>query len=191
MRVGYSRVSTKGQDHGLQLDALRAAGCDHIQIETASGATMADRPVLSDLLDDLSEGDTLVVWRLDRLARNLRELIETADDLRARKIALQSLTEQIDTSTPQGRLFFNFFGIIGQFERDLIAERTRAGLEAARAKGRRGGRKPALNDAEVARARELLANGKMKQAEVARVMRVSPATLSRALRQVEGSTYAK
>lgn len=175
----------------MQLDALRAAGCELIQIETASGATMADRPVLSDLLDDLSEGDTLVVWRLDRLARNLRELIETADDLRARKIGLLSLTEQIDTSTPQGRLFFNFFGVIGQFERDLIAERTRAGLEAARAKGRRGGRKPALNGADVARARELLANGKMKQAEVARVMRVSPATLSRALRQVEGSTYAK
>src|SRR3954466_6453586 len=142
MRVGYARVSTTDQSPELQLDALRRAGCEKIHTEKASGAKV-DRPVLARVLDDvLRQGDVLVVWKLDRLARSLKELITTAEELEQRGIGLVSLTESIDTTTPGGVLVFHVFGAIAQFERALIRERTAAGLAEARRRGRKGGRPP-------------------------------------------------
>ena len=188
--VGYSRVSTSGQDHRLQRDALNAAGCDYIVSEVGSGANENARPQLHRLLSNLSSDDTLVVWRLERLAATLRHLIETIETLRVRNIALISLSERIDTSTPEGRYFLDTIAAIQQFQRDLVFERTRAGLNAARSSRRRRGRKPALNQQEIDRAHDMVVGARMKQSEVARILRVSPSTLSRALRQAEGSTYA-
>ena len=139
MVFGYARVSTTEQDESLQLDALDAAGCDRLMIDRASGAA-ADRPALAEMLDRLRPGDTVMVWRLDRLGRPLRHLIDAVADLERRGVTLVSLTEQIDTSSPGGRLVFHVFGAMAEFERDLIRERTQAGLAAARARGRTGGR---------------------------------------------------
>ena len=139
MLIGYARVSTGEQTLDLQLDALATAGCAKTSTETASGAK-AERPVLADVLGYLRAGDTLVVWRLDRLGRSLRHLIETIAALAERGIGFKSLTEQIDTTTPGGKLIFHVFGALAEFERDLIRERTKAGLEPARARGRVGGR---------------------------------------------------
>jgi DNA invertase Pin-like site-specific DNA recombinase len=132
MQIGYARVSTDDQDHALQLDALKAAGCDRIITETASGSRH-DRPELSRLLEHARKGDVLVVWRLDRLGRSLRHLIDVVEDLNQRGIALRSLTEAIDTSSAAGRLLFHILAALGQMERELIVERTRAGLRAAAA----------------------------------------------------------
>jgi DNA invertase Pin-like site-specific DNA recombinase len=139
MDIGYARVSTGEQTLALQLDALAQAGCGKVFTETASGAT-ADRPALGQALAYLREGDTLVVWRLDRLGRSLPHLIETVAALRERGVGFRSLTEQVDTTTPGGKLVFHVFGALAEFERDLIRERTHAGLAAARARGRTGGR---------------------------------------------------
>jgi Resolvase, N terminal domain len=152
MLIGYARVSTDGQDHALQLDALRAAGCDKVFVETASG-TRTDRPELAKALDQARKGDVLVVWRLDRLARSLRHLIDIADDLNRRGVALKSITENIDTTTPSGRFMFNILGALSSMEREIIVERTRAGLVAAAARGRRGGRPAALDQARSGRRR--------------------------------------
>lgn len=157
-RIGYARVSTDGQEIALQLDALRAAGCDRIFEDQASGAK-ADRPGLIEALAYAREGDALVIWKLDRLGRSLPHLIETVSQLEKRGVGLQSLTEAIDTTTPGGRLIFHVFGALGQFERDLIRERTRAGLVAAAARGRRGGRKPVVTADKLERAKALLAKG--------------------------------
>src|SRR5215211_3297359 len=138
MQIGYARVSTDEQTLNLQLDALAAAGCDRLCTDTASGAK-ADRPGLREALDHLRAGDTLVVWRLDRLGRSLRHLIETVTTLAQRGVGFKSLTESIDTTSPGGKLIFHIFGALAEFERDLIRERTRAGLTAARARGRKGG----------------------------------------------------
>lgn len=156
--IGYARVSTAEQDTALQTDALRKAGCDRVFEDTASGAK-ADRPGLADALTYLRDGDVLVVWRLDRLGRSLPHLIETVGKLEARGVGFRSLTENIDTTTPGGRLIFHVFGALGQFERDLIRERTKAGLTAAAARGRKGGRKPVVTADKLQRARELVANG--------------------------------
>jgi DNA invertase Pin-like site-specific DNA recombinase len=137
-RVGYARVSTLEQDPALQRDALAAAGCTKMFEDRASGAR-ADRPGLGQALAFLREGDVLVVWKLDRLGRSLVHLVETVGSLAARGVGFRSLTEAIDTTTPGGRLVFHLFAALGQFERDLIRERTRAGLAAAAARGRRGG----------------------------------------------------
>src|SRR3954449_1582077 len=139
MDIGYARVSTGEQTLDLQLDALTKAGCGKIYQETASGAK-AERPVLQDVLGYLRPGDTLVVWRLDRLGRSLKHLIETVSLLAERGIGLKSLTEQIDTGTSGGKLIFHIFGALAEFERNLIRERTNAGLIAARARGKKGGR---------------------------------------------------
>src|SRR5215210_2296512 len=144
MDIGYARISTGEQTLDLQLDALKAAGCGTVYQETASGAK-ADRPVLDDVLSYLRPGDTLVVWRLDRLGRSLQHLIEVVAALAERGIGFKSLTEQIDTTTPGGKLIFHVFGALAEFERDLIRERTHAGLAAARARGRLGGRPKALD----------------------------------------------
>jgi DNA invertase Pin-like site-specific DNA recombinase len=179
--VGYSRVSTSGQDHRLQRDALNAAGCDYIVSEVGSGANENARPQLHRLLSNLSSDDTLVVWRLDRLARSVKELITIANELSEQKVRLRSLNEQIDTTTPQGRMMFHVFAMIAQFERDLIADRTRAGLEAARASGRIVGRRRLLTPAQIAQAQTWLASKQMTQAQAAKALGVSRATLIRGL----------
>lgn len=136
MRVGYARVSTQDQNPDLQLDALKAAGCEEIFHEKMSGR-IRSRPELEACLRTLRKGDTLVVWRLDRLGRSLQDLVEIVHGLEGREIAFQSLTESIDTSSAGGRLVFHLFGALAEFEHNLIADRTRAGLAAARARGRK------------------------------------------------------
>ncbi len=141
MLIGYARVSTQEQNLQLQLDALQAAGCGRVYTERASGA-QRDRPELKAALDYAREGDTLVVWKLDRLARSLKQLIETVEGLEQLKVGFRSLTEAIDTTTAGGRLVFQIFGALAEFERQVIRERTMAGLTAARARGRRGWQAP-------------------------------------------------
>ena len=156
--IGYARVSTVEQSTALQTDALRKAGCERVFEDTVSGAR-ADRPGLTAALAYLREGDVLSVWRLDRLGRSLPHLIETIGALQARGVGFRSLTESIDTTTPGGRLIFHVFGALGQFERDLIRERTQAGLTAAAARGRKGGRPPVVTEDKLQRARDALAQG--------------------------------
>jgi len=149
MLVGYARVSTQEQTPRAQLDALEAAGCERIFEEKASGA-QRDRPQLKAALDFMRARDTLVVWKLDRLARSLKQLIETVEDLEAREIAFRSLTENIDTTTSSGRLVFHIFASLAEFERSIIRERTTAGLNAARARGCTGDRPRSLDDSDLA-----------------------------------------
>jgi len=182
MLVGYGRVSTQDQNAELQKDALQAAGCDRLFIEKVSSGKK-DRPQLAAALDYVREGDTLVVWRLDRLARSLHQLIETVEDLEKRGIALKSITEAIDTGTPGGRLVFHIFGSIAEFERAIIRERTKAGLVAAKARGRSGGRPAKLVGERAEHARNLLGSGSSVSA-VARSMGVSRAAVHRAMERI-------
>ena len=138
MLLGYARVSTDEQDTRLQRDALTRAGCERIYEEKASGAK-ENRPELTKLLDHARKGDVVIIWKLDRLARSLTQLIHTATCLRDRGVELHSLTEQIDTTSPSGKLTFHLFAALAEFERDLIRQRVNAGLNAARARGRLGG----------------------------------------------------
>ena len=156
--IGYARVSTTDQDSTLQLDALARRGCVKVFEDRASGAR-ADRPGLHAALNYVREGDVLVTWKLDRLGRSLPHLIETVSALERRGVGFRSLTEAIDTTTPGGRLVFHLFAALGQFERDLIQERTRAGLAAAAARGRTGGRRPVVTEDKLKRARELVGKG--------------------------------
>lgn len=179
MRIGYARVSTLDQNAGLQLQKLREAGCEKVVVEKASGAKV-DRPELMRLLDDmLRTGDTLVVWKLDRLARSLKQLIATAEDLKGRGIGLVSITDAIDTSSPGGMLVFHMLGAIAEFERSLIQERTRAGLAEARRKGKVGGRPKKMTGKDVTAAKALLTDGTLTSTEVAKKFGVSKATLYR------------
>lgn len=182
-RIGYARVSTAEQDLALQRDSLTAAGCGRLFEDRASGAK-ADRPGLAQALSYVRSGDVLVVWKLDRLGRSMSHLITTVSELESRGVGLRSLTEQIDTTTPGGRLIFHVFGALGQFERDLIRERTRAGLKAAQARGRHGGRKPVVTEEKLRRARELLAKGLTTREAAARI-RVGKTALYRAFQQRE------
>jgi DNA invertase Pin-like site-specific DNA recombinase len=166
--IGYARVSTGEQDLALQKDALAKAGCARVFEDTASGAKV-DRPGLAAALDFVREGDVLTVWKLDRLGRSLPHLIETVSALEARSVGFRSLTEEINTTTPGGRLIFHVFGALGQFERDLIRERTRAGLDAATARGRKGGRKPVVTDDRLRRAQTLVEGGLTVREAAARV----------------------
>jgi DNA invertase Pin-like site-specific DNA recombinase len=186
--IGYARVSTAEQDTALQTDALRKVGCDKIFEDTASGAK-AERPGLAAALAYVREGDTLVVWRLDRLGRSLPHLIETVGALEARGVGFRSLSEAIDTTTSGGRLIFHVFGALGQFERDLIRERTRAGLSAAAARGRKGGRKPVVNAEKLQRAREHIANG-LTVREAAARLKVGKTTLYAALQAARSGRAA-
>lgn len=154
MRVGYGRVSTRDQNPEAQHDALAAAGCDQIFLDKASGK-LASRPKLDQALLVVRKGDQLVITKLDRLGRSLKNLIEVSEDLRARGVGLVVLDQGIDTSTPAGRMFFQFVGAVAEFEHALMAERTRDGLEAARTRGRKGGRKAALRPRQVALAQEM------------------------------------
>ena len=177
--IGYARVSTAEQNTALQTDALRKAGCERVFEDTASGAK-SDRPGLAAALAYLRDGDALAVWRLDRLGRSLPHLIETVSVLETRGIGFRSLTESIDTTTPGGRLIFHVFGALGQFERDLIRERTKAGLSAAAARGRKGGRKPVITTEKLQRAQEYIANG-LNVREAATRLKVSKTALYAAL----------
>jgi DNA invertase Pin-like site-specific DNA recombinase len=178
--LGYARVSTADQAPELQLDELAAAGCTRIWTDHATG-TRADRPELAKLLDHMRAGDTLVVWRFDRLARSLSDLITIATQLEQRAVGLRSLREQIDTTTPGGRLVFHVFGALAEFETDLIRERTNAGLAAARARGRRGGRKPVMTAAKTRAARQMHAAREHTVEEIAETLGVSRASVYRAL----------
>jgi DNA invertase Pin-like site-specific DNA recombinase len=177
--IGYARVSTQDQNLSLQLDALKAAGCQHIFEDRASGAK-ADRPGLVASIAYVRAEDILVVWKLDRLGRSLTHLIDTVTALDARGVGLRSLTEAMDTTTPGGRLIFHLFGALAQFERDLIRERTRAGIEAAAKRGRKGGRDPVVTDEKLSRARALIALG-LNVREVAARIRIGKTALYNAL----------
>jgi len=162
MLVGYVRVSTNDQNTALQKNALECAGCELIFEDKISGKT-SERPGLKKLLKALSSGDTLIVWKLDRLGRSMRHLVTLIEELRQRDINFRSLTDSIDTSTPMGRFFFHVMGALAEMERELIVERTRAGLEAARAQGRIGGRRPKLTAEQWAQAGRLIAAGESRQ----------------------------
>ena len=179
--VGYARISTAEQSLALQLDALSAAGATRVFEDRGVSGAKAERPGLADAMAYLREGDTLVVWKLDRLGRSMTHLLAVVADLKARGVGFRSLTEAIDTTTPTGRLVFHIFGALGQFERDLIRERTGAGLAAAAARGRRGGRPVAATPEKVARARRLIAQGLTVREAAARV-RVGKSALYAALR---------
>jgi DNA invertase Pin-like site-specific DNA recombinase len=185
MLVGYSRVSTADQNLDLQRDALTKAQCERVFEEAASGAK-ADRPILAECIAFLRPGDTLVVWRLDRLARSLKDLIGIVDDLERRQIGFLSVTESIDTTTHGGRLVFHIFGALAQFERDLIRERTNAGLSAARARGRKGGRPKKLTGEKLAMARAMSQQHEIPINEICRTLGVSRSTLYEALHEKHG-----
>ncbi len=190
MLVGYARVSTQDQNPALQLDALKAAGCEKVFTEKASGA-QRDRPELAAALSYMRSGDSLVVWKLDRLARSLPQLIETVATLEDQRIGFRSVTEAIDTTTAGGKLVFHIFGALAEFERSVIRERTRAGLKAARDRGRKGGRPPALSTADLAAAKALLRDPAITVDEVATRLKVSPATLYRHLPGGRGGIRAQ
>ncbi|CAH1696449.1 Serine recombinase PinE [Hyphomicrobiales bacterium] len=181
MQIGYARVSGSSQDHALQLDALNAAGCERIFIETASGLK-ADRPELQKLLDHVRPGDLINIYSLSRLARSIRHLLELAEDLRARNVGLKSLTEGFDTSSPAGRFMFNVLGSLSQMEVELLRERTHAGLRAARARGRVGGRPKVLDAVKLRVVKTLIAEGTMTMAEIADHVQVAPSTIYRSVR---------
>jgi DNA invertase Pin-like site-specific DNA recombinase len=179
--IGYARVSTTDQDSALQEQALVAAGCERIFVDRASGA-LAHRPELDAALAYLRAGDTLVVWRLDRLGRSLRHLLETVDALGEREVGFKSLAEALDTTTSSGRLLFAIVGAIAEFERELIRERTRAGLAAVRARGRTGGRKPLMTPTKVTLARRMYDEG-VAASEIAKTLGVSRPTVYRHLKE--------
>ena len=178
MLVGYARVSTLDQNPQLQINALRDAGCEKIYSEKASTRSQR-RPALEEALAYLRAGDTLVVWKLDRLARSLSQLIQTIDELRAADIGFHSLTEQLDTTTPAGRALFQISGAFAEFERSIIQERTRAGLQAARAAGKTLGRPAKLDPTKLKAARAMLRDPHMTVREIAEHLDVSRSTLYR------------
>lgn len=182
MLVGYARVSTHEQNLDLQKDALEKAGCQKVFIDKVSSIAAA-RPGIEEALSYLREGDTLVVWRLDRLGRSLKHLIEMIGELEKKKIGFQSIQEAIDTTSSGGKLIFHMFGALAEFERQLIVERTRAGLAAARARGRKGGRPKALNDKERDVAVRLYNERKNSIMEICQIMKISKPTLYSYLHQ--------
>jgi DNA invertase Pin-like site-specific DNA recombinase len=180
MLIGYARVSTHEQTLNLQRDALTTAGCTKIFTDTASGAK-TERKGLEEALTYVRKGDTLVVWRLDRLGRSLPHLIAAMTNLEGQEIGFKSLTENIDTTTNGGKLIFHIFGALAEFERNLIRERTNAGLIAARARGRRGGRPKALNAKQLSIAQSLYDDTKNSIAEICRTLKISKPTLYRSI----------
>lgn len=179
-QLGYARVSTFDQHLDQQITALTEAGCDRLFTEKATG-TRSDRPELNRLLEYAREGDVLVVWRLDRLGRSLKHLIAVVGELEERGVGFRSLTENIDTTSATGRLVFHIFSALAQFEAELVSDRTRAGLAAARARGAKPGRKPALSPDQVAVVRQMHATGGHTVEAIAKVVGVSRATVYRAL----------
>jgi DNA invertase Pin-like site-specific DNA recombinase len=169
MLIGYARVSTDDQNLDLQRDALTKAGCEQIYTDRVSG-TKANRPGLTEALSHLRQGDTLVVWRLDRLGRSLWHLIDTVTDLQAHGIGFQSITEAINTTTSGGKLVFHIFGALAEFEREIIRERTNAGLQAARARGRNGGRPKKLTNKQIQILQHLAADKKHTVNEICQTL---------------------
>lgn len=184
MKIGYARISTREQNLDLQIFALEKAGCEKIYEEIVTGSKV-DRPILNNLLDQLRAGDTLVVWKIDRLGRSIQHLISIVQRLLKNDIGLLSLNDPIDTTTSQGRFIFNIFASLAEFERDMIIERTRAGISAARARGRLGGRpkgipKESLNTAYASEA--LYKEGNLSVMDIAKQLNISRTTLYRYLR---------
>jgi DNA invertase Pin-like site-specific DNA recombinase len=178
--IGYARVSTSDQSVTMQVDALEKAGCLRVFTDVASGAK-ASRPGLDEALSYLREGDTLVVWKIDRLGRSLSHLVQTVDALRDRGVSFRSLNDAgIDTTTRNGKLLFNLFGTLAEFERDLIRERTKAGIESAAARGRHGGRRPVITPAKLAKAQQLMSKG-LTVREAAAAIKVGKTALYAAL----------
>jgi DNA invertase Pin-like site-specific DNA recombinase len=178
MLIGYARISTDDQNLDLQRDALKKAGCEQIYTDRVSG-TKANRPGLTEALSHLRSGDILVVWRLDRLGRSLRHLIDTITELQERGVGFKSLTENIDTTTSGGRLVFNIFASLAEFEREIIRERTQAGLTAARARGKLGGRPKALSESKAEMARQLYLDRTHSIAEICQTLGISRTTFYR------------
>ncbi|NLD94768.1 MAG: recombinase family protein [Fibrobacter sp.] len=178
MNIGYARISTNDQNLDMQIDALQAAGCEKIFSDKGISGAKYDREGLNNALVHLREGDVLTVWRLDRIGRSLKHLIEIVNTLKDRGVGFRSLHESIDTTTPAGRLTFHLFGSLCEFERDLIRERTNAGLVAARARGRLGGRKPVLSSKQIQIARTLYENN-TPVAEICEQVNCSKATFYR------------
>jgi DNA invertase Pin-like site-specific DNA recombinase len=175
--IGYARVSTQDQNLDLQIDALTKAGCKKVFDDKISGSR-AERPGLSKVLEMLREGDTLVVWKLDRLGRSVKNLVDLVGELHKQDIQFKSLTDAIDTGTPSGRFFFHVMASLAEMERELTVERTRAGLEVARQLGRKGGRKRQMTDSKIESAKKLLADG-LPPRDVAKNLGVSIPTLYR------------
>lgn len=180
MLIGYARISTNEQNLNLQTDALTKAGCEKIFTDTASGAK-SDRTGLTEAINFMRKGDTLCVWKLDRLGRSLKHLIETVLALQALGKGFCSLQENIDTTTSGGKLFFHIFGALAEFERDIIRERTRAGLASARSRGRLGGRPSIMNSKKLKMATSLYADGKTQVGEICETLGISRATFYRHL----------
>lgn len=178
MKLGYARVSTNEQNPQSQIDELTKYGCDKIFVEYASGAK-AERPELKKLIEFARDGDTIVVWKLDRLARSLKQLLQTIEYLENQQIGFASITETMDTTTPGGKLIFHLFGALSEFERSMIRERTNSGLKAAKARGRLGGRPPAITGDDINVAKAMLSDPEISFAEVARRLGVSSSTLYR------------
>ena len=178
MLIGYARVSTAEQNLHLQTDALTKAGCEKIFTDTAGGAK-SDRPGLTEALNFMREGDVLVVWKLDRLGRSLKHLIETVLGLRLAQKGFRSLQENVDTNTSGGKLFFHIFGALAEFERDIIRDRTKAGLASARSRGRLGGRPSKMDAKKLKMARSLYADAKTQVAEICEGLGISRATFYR------------
>ena len=184
MKLGYARISTKDQNFDLQEDALQKAGCEKIYKEVVSGAKQ-DRPTLASLIDNCREGDSIIIWKLDRLGRSLKHLVELVNILIKKKVGLISLNDPIDTTTPQGRLVFNMFSSLAEFERELIRERTQAGLSSARARGRVGGRPKGISDkaqATACAAETLYLERKLGVQQIADRLNISKKTLYAYLR---------
>ena len=177
MLIGYARVSTQDQNLDLQTEALTKAGCKRIFNDKISGSR-AERPGLTKALEMLREGDTLIVWKLDRLGRSVKNLVDLVGELHKQGIQFKSLTDAIDTGTPSGRFFFHVMATLAEMERELIVERTRAGLDVARQLGRKGGRKPKMTDSKIESAKKLLASG-VPPKDVAKNLGVSVPTLYR------------
>jgi DNA invertase Pin-like site-specific DNA recombinase len=183
MKYGYARVSTDDQNADMQRAALKKAGCTKIFTDDGISGATTKRPSLLRCLKALDRGDSLTVWKLDRLGRSLRDLIAILDDLKQRGVAFRSLTEAIDTHTPTGRAMWQMIGVMAEFERSLISERTHAGVKAAKARGVKFGRKPALTPEQIDHAKELRTRKKDPKTpeQIARILKCSPATVYRAL----------
>jgi DNA invertase Pin-like site-specific DNA recombinase len=182
MLIGYARVSTGDQDTSAKVTALKKAACERIYREKASGGRW-DRPELHRVLEQLRKGDVLVVWKLDRLSRSLRDVLTVMEQVAEAKAGFRSLTEAIDTTTAAGRMMMQMVGAFAEFERAMLRERTKAGLEAARQAGRVGGRRPKLSPQQQSEIRKMVSRGDKTAADAARLFRVHPATVSRLLRK--------
>lgn len=178
MKYGYARVSTDDQKADLQIAALKKAGCRHIFTDQGVSGTASKRPELTRCLESLRAGDVLIVWKLDRLGRSVKQLVDLVGELHKQGVQFRSLTDSIDTGTPSGRFFFHVMASLAEMERELTVERTRAGLAVAKQLGRKGGRKPKMTDSKIESAKKLLASG-VPPRDVAKNLGVSIPTLYR------------